>query len=70
MCQAVEEYVKKKAYEAAMKAALEAAIKATIEDAISYGMDKELILRKVNQKYGISREEAEELYDMYAVMAV
>lgn len=66
MCQAVEEYAKKKAYEAA----IEAAMKATIEDAISYGMDKEAILKKVNQKYGISKEEAEELYDMYAVMAV
>ena len=66
MCQAVEEYAKKKAYEAAS----EAAMKATIEDAISYGTDKEEILKKVNQKYGISKEEAEELYDIYAVMAV
>ena len=62
MCQVVEEYAKKKA--------IETAIKTTIEDAISYGMDKELILDKVNQKYGISKEEAEELYNAYVMMAV
>lgn len=66
MCQAVEEYVKRKAQEAAQKAS----IKTTIEDAISYGMEKEVILKKVNQKYGVSKEEAEKLYDTYAVMAV
>lgn len=54
MCQAVEEY--------ATKMAMEAAIKTTIEDAISYGMEKEFILTKVNQKYGISKEQAEEIY--------
>ena len=70
MCQAVEEYARKKANEAAQKAAIEAAIKTTIEDAISYGMDKELILNKVNQKYGISKEEAEKLYNAYVMMAV
>ena len=46
------------------------AIKTTIEDAISYGMDKELILNKVNQKYGISKEEAEKLYNAYVMIAV
>ena len=70
MCQAVEEYAKKKAQEAAQEAAQKASIKTTIEDAISYGMEKEVILKKVNQKYGISKEEAEKLYDTYAVMAV
>ena len=59
MCQAVEEYAAK----IAMEAAMEAAIKTTIEDAISYGMEKEFILTKVNQKYGISKDEAEEIYE-------
>ena len=62
MCQAVEDYAK--------KTALETAIRTTIEDAISYGMEKERILAKINQKYGISKEEAEEIYDAYAVMAI
>lgn len=62
MSQAVEEYANKKA--------IETAIRTTIEDAISYGMEKERILAKVNQKYGISREEAEEIYDSYAMMTV
>ena len=66
MCQAVEEYAAKKAIEAAM----EAAIKTTIEDAISYGMEKEFILAKVNQKYGISKEQAEEIYESYLVVEV
>ena len=74
MCEAVEAYAAKKAEEAAKKAAEEAAkkaaeeaaIKTTIEDAISYGIEKERILEKVTQKYGISRETAEELYTTYA----
>lgn len=51
MCEAVEKYAK------------EYAVQVTIEDAISYGMGKEQILNKVNQKYGISMEDAEELYE-------
>ena len=74
MCEAVEAYAAKKAEEAAKKAAEEAAkkaaeetaIKTTIEDAVSYGIEKERILEKVTQKYGISRETAEELYNAYA----
>ena len=73
MCEAVEAYAAKKAEEAAKKAAEEAAkkaaeeaaIKTTIEDAVSYGIEKERILEKVTQKYGISRETAEELYTTY-----
>ena len=72
MCEAVEAYAAKKAEEAAKKAveevkkaAEEAVIKTTIEDAISYGIEKERILEKVTQKYGISRETAEELYNTY-----
>ena len=73
MCEAVEAYAAKKAEEAAKKAAEEAAkkaaeeaaIKTTIEDAVSYGIEKERILEKVTQKYGISRETAEELYNTY-----
>ena len=76
MCEAVEAYAAKKAEEAAKKAAEEAAkkaaeeaaIKTTIEDAVSYGIEKERILEKVTQKYGISRETAEELYNTYVVL--
>lgn len=66
VCEAVEEFAK----EYAKEYAKEVAIKATIEDAISYGIEKERILERVHQKYGISREEAEELYDTYAMMTV
>lgn len=62
MCEAVEEYVK--------QAAKQAAIQTTIEDAISYGMGEEEILKKVNQKYGISRKKAKKLYDTYSMIAV
>ena len=56
--------------EYAAKKAIEAAIKTTIEDAISYGMEKEFILTKVNQKYGISKDEAEEIYENCLVVEV
>lgn len=59
VCEAVEEYANKKAAEATQKAA----IKTTIEDAISYGMDKTSILKKVNEKYGLTKEEAEKRYN-------
>ena len=62
MSQAVEEY--------AAKTAMKAAIKTTIEDAISYGMEKEFILTKVNQKYGISKEQVEEIYESCLVVEV
>lgn len=55
MCEAVEKFAK--------EYAKEYAVQVTIEDAISYGMSKEAILNKVNQKYGVSMEEAEELYE-------
>ena len=64
MCEAVEAYAARKAEEAAK----EAAIKATIEDAVSYGIEKERIFERVTQKYGISKEEAEELYDTYVTL--
>ena len=54
MCEAVEKYAKKKAVEAA------------IEAGISYGIEKKIVLQKVSEKYGITKEEVEELYDTYA----
>ena len=54
MCEAVEKYAKKKAIEAA------------IEAGVSYGIDKEIVLQKVSKKYGITKEEAEKLYNAYA----
>ena len=54
MCEAVEKYAKKKAVEAA------------IEAGISYGIEKKIVLQKVSEKYGITKEEVEELYDAYA----
>ena len=53
MCEAVEKYAKKKAVEAA------------IEAGISYGIEKKIVLQKVSEKYGITKEEVEELYDSY-----
>ena len=58
MCEAVEKYAKKKAVEAAIEAAIEAGI--------SYGIEKKIVLQKVSEKYGITKEEVEELYDTYA----
>lgn len=62
VCEAVEEYAKKKAEEVAK----ETSVKTTIEDAVSYGMDKETIIKKLNEKYGITKKEAEKLYNTYA----
>lgn len=62
MCEAVEKYAQEKAKEAAK----ETAIKTTIEDAISYRMDKEVILNRLCEKYGVNKAEAEELYQNYA----
>lgn len=74
VCDAVEEYAEKKAKEAAKeaakKAAKKAAIKSTIEDAVSYGMSKEQILKRVTEKYGLNNNEAEKLYNTYAIAAV
>ena len=58
MCEAVEAYAARKA------------MKLTIEDAISFGIDKERILLRVCDKYGISREEAEEIYESCLVVEV
>ena len=66
MCQAVEEYAKKKAKEAAQRAAIEAEIKA----GIAYGVEKKQIIVRMCEEYGISKEEAEELYNAYVMMAV
>lgn len=66
MCQAVEEYAKKKANEAAQRAAIEAKIKA----GIAYGVEKKQIIVRMCEEYGISKEEAEELYDVYVMMTV
>ena len=66
MCEAVEKYARQKAAEAAAKAAAEAATKAAIEAGISYGIEKKIVLQKVSEKYGITKEEVEELYDAYA----
>ena len=69
MCEAVEKYARQKAAEAAAEAATKAAIKAAIEAAIeagiSYGIEKKIVLQKVSEKYGITKEEVEELYDSY-----
>ena len=62
VCDAVEEYAKKRAEEAA--------IETTIEDAISYGISKEQIIKKVTEKYGIDAKEAEILYNTYAKQAI
>lgn len=70
MCQAVEEYAKKKAQEAAMKAAQKAAIEADIKAGIAYGIDKMRIIERAYEEYGISKKEAEEIYDAYAVLAI
>lgn len=58
MCQAVEEYAKKKAIETEIKAG------------IAYGVDKKQIIERMCEEYHIDKEEAEELYDVYAVMIV
>lgn len=58
VCEAVEEYAKKKAEAAAIEAAIKAGI--------SYRTDKKIILQKVNEMYGITKEEAEQLYNTYA----
>ena len=62
MCQAVEEYAKKKAKEAA--------IEAEIKAGIAYGVEKKQIIVRMCEEYGISEEEAEELYNAYVMMAV
>lgn len=62
MCQAVEEYAAKKA--------IEVAIKTAIEEGIVYGIDKERILLRVCGKYGISKEQAEEIYESCLVVEV
>ena len=62
MCQAVEEYAAKKA--------IEVAIKTAIEEGIVYGIDKERILLRVCGKYGISKEQAEEIYENCLVVEV
>lgn len=58
MCEAVEKYAEKKAEEAA--------IKAEIKAGIAYNVDKERIITRVQDVCGISKEEAEKLYDTYA----
>lgn len=64
VCEAVEEYAKRKADEVAKKVARETSVKTTIEDAVSYGMSKEQIIKRVTEKYGIDEEEAETLYNL------
>ncbi len=58
MCRAVEDY------------ATSIAIKTEIEAGIAYGADREYILSRVCNKFGIAMEEAEKLYDMYAGVTV
>ena len=68
VCEAVEEYAKRKADEVAKEVAKEVAretsVKTTIEDAVSYGMSKEQIIKRVTEKYGIDDKEAETLYNL------
>lgn len=58
MCKAVEEYGNKRA------------IKSEIEAGIAYGIEKERILSRLCEKFDVSLEEAEKLYDMYAPVVV
>ena len=58
VCEAVEEYAEKYAEKKAIEAAIEAGI--------SFGTEKEIILQKVSEKYGITKKEAEKLYNNYA----
>lgn len=64
VCEAVEEYAKRKADEVAKEVARETSVKTTIEDAVSYGMSKEQIIKRVTEKYGIDDKEAETLYNL------
>ncbi len=63
MCQAVEDYAARKAQEAAEEAVKKTAIKTAIEEGIAYDIDKEKIFVRVCDKYGISRDVAEEIYE-------
>lgn len=62
MCEAVEKYAEKKAKEAAKKTAIMTEIKA----GIAYNIDKLHIITRVQEVYGISKEEAERQYSNYA----
>lgn len=74
VCDAVEEYAKRKADEVAKEVAKEVArkvaIKETIRSGIAYGVDKEDIVTRLHTEFGVTKKEAEKLYDTYAGLAV
>ena len=57
VCEAVEKYAKKKA--------AEAAIETEIKAGIAYNIDKIRIITRVQEVCGITKEEAENLYNTY-----
>lgn len=62
MCEAVEKY--------ANQCANERAIQADIEAGIAYGVSKDKIIARVCDRYGLSLEEVEKLYAIYASATV
>lgn len=58
VCEAVEEYAEKKA--------IEAAIETEIKAGIAYNIDKEQVITRVHDVCGISKKEAEKIYNTYA----
>jgi len=66
VCDAVEEYAKRKADEVAKEVARKVAIKETIKSGIAYGVDKDNIITRLYTEFGIMPEEAETLYNTYA----
>ena len=58
MCEAVEKYARQKAKEAA--------IEAEIKAGIAYNIDKIRIIKRVQEVCGITKEEAEKMYNIYA----
>ena len=58
MCEAVEKYARQKA--------AEAAIETEIKAGIAYNIDKMRIIARVQEVCGITKEEAERLYNVYA----
>ena len=70
VCEAVEEYAKRKADEVAKEVAKEVArkvaIKETIRSGIAYGVDKDNIVTRLHTEFDVTEEEAETLYNTYA----
>jgi hypothetical protein len=58
MCEAVEAYARGRA------------IQSEVEAGIAYGIEKDRIISRISEKFGMSREEAEKVYDTYAAVTV